>query len=768
LFELGPSGQAEVERAANASLARQSVGSVVGQGVAIAILLGTTTLSADHSPWLVGLAAWVVFVAAGRLLVARVFTRMYPVKPARWSSLFGLAQVLASATWGVVGAATLVSAGSNDESSLVLLCVAGVSTAGLTSLNASRTLLRVHIVCVLSPLLLAAPLLPGNGRHLVGFAVMVVVYAAFLWFQAGYAQAAFLQTMVSTTLVERQALELARQRDEVEAQATLIECQTEAATDGIFSMDDRGRVLRVNSAFREMWGVAEDRIRPGDEARKLGKLMGAKLVDPASFHRTIEVIASDPSATVREHLALTDGRVIRWANWPVRDEAGKNYGRLSYHSDVTRLVAAEREARASEARARAVIEGAHDAIVGIDDALRVVHFNGSAERTFGTSRGAVLGTPFMDLAVPADAREAFVAWLRGRARETGETGEWSDLSLLRASGKRFSAECAIARAEDGEGAPTTLFVRDVSVAKQLEAELRQAQKLESVGRLASGIAHEINTPVQFVGDSLEFVQESIPDLFRLLRAYQELLIPAARVDPEAAARAAELERAVDLEYLAENVPPALDRARDGIQRVATIVQGMKEFAHPSRREMAPTDLNRAIQTTLTVARNEYKYVADVETELGDLPLVTCNAGELNQAILNIVINAAHAIGDAAGSGGPRGRIGVRTWCDGRSAFISISDSGTGIPDAIRERVFEPFFTTKSVGRGTGQGLAITRSVVVDKHRGDLTFDSKLGAGTTFVIRLPVRPSPSGRAGGVAAEHDGGPSKTAQVETSGAV
>jgi two-component system NtrC family sensor kinase len=185
------------------------------------------------------------------------------------------------------------------------------------------------------------------------------------------------------------------------------------------------------------------------------------------------------------------------------------------------------------------------------------------------------------------------------------------------------------------------------------------------------------------------------------------------------------------------VPGSFESCQDGISRISTIVRAMKEFAHPDQSEMASADLNRALQTTLAVAKNEYKYVADVTTDFGDLPPVLCHVGDLNQVFLNLIVNAAHAIGDVVGKGGSKGTIRITTCQEGDSARIDIADTGSGIPEAIRQRIFDPFFTTKEVGKGTGQGLAIARSIVVTKHHGSLTFESEVGKGTTFTIRLPI-------------------------------
>ncbi|MBL0213818.1 MAG: HAMP domain-containing protein [Myxococcales bacterium] len=279
---------------------------------------------------------------------------------------------------------------------------------------------------------------------------------------------------------------------------------------------------------------------------------------------------------------------------------------------------------------------------------------------------------------------------------------------------------------------------------KIELELRQAQKLESVGRLASGIAHEINTPVQFVSDSVSFLETATRDLMSVIatnRETREAVTAKAMTVEEALAWTSEVETEADVDYLLEQIPLAVERALQGMERVSTIVRSMKEFAHPDHAEAAPADVNRAITSTITVARNEYKYLADLETDLGDLPMVSCHLGELNQVVLNLVINAAHAIESVTRGTDRRGKIAIRTTARDGHVVIEIADDGCGIPTAILDRIFDPFFTTKEVGKGTGQGLAIARSVIVDKHHGKLTVDSVVGRGTTFRIWLPLTLEP---------------------------
>jgi PAS domain S-box-containing protein len=285
------------------------------------------------------------------------------------------------------------------------------------------------------------------------------------------------------------------------------------------------------------------------------------------------------------------------------------------------------------------------------------------------------------------------------------------------------------------------LMNEMQERERMAIELRLAQKLESVGRLAAGIAHEINTPIQYVGDSVSFLQSAAADLRSLRIGYQHAIQrllarePPQNVLPEVEKMAA----AADLEFLDAEIPKAFERTLEGVERVAAIVRAMKEFAHPDSAQHESADLNHAIETTLTVARNEYKYCAQVATRLSELPLVSCNVGELNQVFLNLIVNAAHAVAES-GKDVASGLITVITATAGDEVSISIADNGCGIAPENLERIFDPFFTTKPVGRGTGQGLAIARSIVVEKHGGRIAVQSAVGDGTTFTLYLPLRKS----------------------------
>ena len=269
--------------------------------------------------------------------------------------------------------------------------------------------------------------------------------------------------------------------------------------------------------------------------------------------------------------------------------------------------------------------------------------------------------------------------------------------------------------------------------KRLELELRLAEKMRAVGQLAAGIAHEINTPVQFIGDSLWFLGEACRDLLAVVEAPRS----TDPVDPDQTATlvvAPQLQ--IDLPFLREEVPRAISRCELGIERVTKIVRALKELAHPDGGTQEPADLNQAIENTLIVVANEIKYVADVHLDLQAAGIVRCHVGEVQQVLLNLLVNAGHAIADRVGATGARGTIRIATRDEGNDCVIDIADDGAGITVAVRDRIFEPFFTTKPVGKGSGQGLPIARAFVVEHHGGSLTFDSELGKGTTFTIRLP--------------------------------
>ena len=389
----------------------------------------------------------------------------------------------------------------------------------------------------------------------------------------------------------------------------------------------------------------------------------------------------------------------------------------------------------------------------------IVYCNKIVADQHGSPREELIGKPITWLAL-VGRNPNYLAEVQAALR-AGRTFHYED-EVTRPDGSSFWIGVSVRPLYDGAGRLTHLvavgaditskraeilkkqelqdkLVAEMKERERMVIELQLAQKLESVGRLAAGIAHEINTPIQYLGDSVHFLRSAFDELDQLR---ERACDAAARLPESAERRALELEMAelakkYDLEYLRSEVPKAFTRTFDGVERVANIVKAMKEFAHPDSHEQSPADLKHALETTLLVASNEYKYVARIQTEFGELPPVVCNVGELNQVFLNLIVNAAHAIKDS-GKDLDTGEIKIRLSVEGDEAVIRVGDNGCGVPPENLSKLYDPFFTTKEVGRGTGQGLAISHSIVVDKHDGEIGVSSDVGVGTEFTVRLPIR------------------------------
>lgn len=336
-----------------------------------------------------------------------------------------------------------------------------------------------------------------------------------------------------------------------------------------------------------------------------------------------------------------------------------------------------------------------------------------------------------------------------------DEGPTLDVGDALAAGRSFAATVSLHR-KDGAmrwadldmhpvteaGGPAVAHVvvlTDATEREQTSTRLAHAERLATIGRLAAGVAHEIATPVQFIGDSVQFLRDAITDLAAVMAALRRVrqAVTDGADAAEAARAAIAVEDAADLDYLIDNAPRAVESCVEGLDRVSAIVRSLKEFAHPQQSAMSSTDLNHIVRSTLTLARNEYKYVADLDTTFGVLPPVTCIAGSISQVVLNLVVNAAHAVGDVVKASGGKGRIAVSTHVEGEHAVITVRDSGSGIADDVRPHIFEAFYTTKAVGKGTGQGLALAWAIVAGDHAGAIDVESAPGQGATFRVRLPA-------------------------------
>lgn len=490
----------------------------------------------------------------------------------------------------------------------------------------------------------------------------------------------------------------------------------------VWMTDPDGSTTYLNHRGTEFLGLSEGQvhgwgwvsaIHPDDADRSRSSWQSA-VRSGEHYHSEYRLRGAD--GVYRWHLAQgvplwgTNGRIDGWVGtW----------------TDIDHRKLGESIVRASETRYRVLFEAnPHPMWVFAPTTYHFLAVNDAAIIHYGFTRDQFLHMTLADLEPTAPGESADPVEFAPIPGRMGQTR-----THRRAGGDVRQMELAAHPIEfDGQNAVLVLAI-DVTERKVMEEQLKQAQKLESIGQLAAGIAHEINTPIQYIGDNTNFLGEVLRDLSTVLAAYR-----LASHDPAALPAAEAAAQAADIEYLLAEAPQALSQTRDGVKQVARIVKAMKEFAHPGTTDKVAVDLNKALETVTTVARNEWKYVADLHTRFDpNLPAVRALPGELNQVFLNLLVNAAHAVKAVGG----KGTITITTRKLGNMAEVLIADSGCGIPEDVRRRVFDPFFTTKPVGQGTGQGLAIAHTVVVKQHGGAITFESEVGKGTTFIVRLPV-------------------------------
>ena len=536
-----------------------------------------------------------------------------------------------------------------------------------------------------------------------------------------------------------QAHDITARKDEqlrLEAREALYRTAIDHANVGIGVLDDRSRFLVANSVLAAVHGMrAEDiigmhpmELTPPEHREEVFRDARANFDDPDFTFMEREMPAQRADGTQGW---------VKVAVTFVRDHAGRVVNHVTISQDVTRRRLAEDALRESEQRYRSLVERLPMTIYSahVDRPTEAMYVSPGIEALLGyTAEEWMADASLFPRSLHPEDRDRVLAAHRA-ATNTGDEIKM-EYRMIARDGRVVDVhqEGLIVADEHGRPAYHHGFAKDVTERHQLEEQLRLAQRLESVGQLAAGIAHEINTPVQFVSDSVKFLQDGCADLLDLVDAYETA---GPEPGPEALARLDDARDYADLPYLRERLPAAFERTVSGLKRVTDIVRAMRDFAHPGRGGQAPVDLNDAIRNTLVVANSQIKYVADVDADLGDIPPIMADGGELNQVLVNLIVNAAHAISDVVADTEERGVIRLGTRRDGDEVVVTIGDTGTGISEENRKRIFDPFFTTKAVGKGTGQGLALVRTVVCDHHKGTICVDSELGVGTIFEIRLPI-------------------------------
>lgn len=499
---------------------------------------------------------------------------------------------------------------------------------------------------------------------------------------------------------------------------------------GVFYKGIDGKYLGCNESFSKMMG------RPRED------FLGISVFDlfppdlAAIYYKQDQALFERPGKqTYEAQIETGDGERIEvlFHKAAYKDSSGRVAGLVGIMFDITDRKQAEEQTRLLETALNATASG----VAVTDREGTIIWTNPAFSRITGYSFEELKGeNPRVLKSGQHDNDFYRELWKTVLAGET-----WSGQFINKRKDGTLSYDESLITPvlnDHGEIKHFIAIKQEIGERLQLESQLRQAQKIEAIGTLAAGIAHEINTPTQYVSDNFQFIKESFGDLKVLLL---ELVKERSKIASAEEAEQALLELAGehDIGFVLEEIPRALDESAEGLERIAAIVKAMKAFSHPGTEERVSTDLNKSISDTVTVCRNEWKYVADLNLRLADdIPPVICFPGEINQVWLNLIVNAAQAIGEKIGkSPKERGFINVSTSKENGWAVVRIEDSGGGIPDSIKDRIFDPFFTTKAVGFGTGQGLAISHSVITEKHQGVLEFESVAGQGTTFTVKLPL-------------------------------
>ncbi len=512
-------------------------------------------------------------------------------------------------------------------------------------------------------------------------------------------------------------------------------------TDNAVVITDRsGMIEWVNEGFTRLTSYSMDEV--------VGKKHGTFLIGPDTDPKTVEEMRLGLETGMGYSVEVINYNKAGKPYWigmeltPVRNTQGELERFIAVERDITREIVLRQKLVAETELMNAILEAIPFQVYWKNDELELEGCNTAFANYVGcNSREEVIGSDEHQIGqLPPDSIDAFVE--DATVMRTGEPIIDDPRTWEMPNGDARDLLVSKIPLNDQKGNSTGvvgLFI-DITRRNQLENQLLQAQKLESIGQLAAGIAHEINTPAQYVGDNTRFLRDEFNGILKVIEDYSRQLdksMPQKEWDERADEIKQTLDE-VDYEFIRNEIPQAIEQSLEGIERITTIVRAMKDFSHPGSSQKELVDLNQAIDSTATVCSNKWKYAADLEFDFQDsMPHVPCFLGEFNQVMLNLIVNAADAISEQRGDSGEKGKIIVRTCTDGEDAVITVTDDGPGMAEDVLAKIFDPFFTTKVVGKGTGQGLAISQDVIVQKHGGTIDVQSKPGEGTTFTVRLPL-------------------------------
>lgn len=525
----------------------------------------------------------------------------------------------------------------------------------------------------------------------------------------------------------------------LKANERLLSVTLKSIGDGVISTDSENIIKFINAKAADITGWSIEEALEQELCEVFQSAQGAR--NPLCLIDTEKKAESLNHYTI---LFARDGKIknLEINNAPLLNDSGETIGNVLIFRDISERIRADAMRRKIFMQNIQLLASIPLILISLNKNNLIKHWNNPAQKAFGIKDIFAIGTDFFDSEISWDwnAMKKCI----DQCRKTGNPAKLQDFRYIRSDKREGFLKITVSPfGNEDIGKSSVLIVgEDITERRSLENQLTQAQKLESIGQLAAGIAHEINTPIQYLSDNLAFLQESFNDILTVKSKFDifQKTIPKSF---QSTREGMELNQAItelDLDYLAEEIPTAVSHSKEGLEYVTKIVKGMRDFSHPKVRKKVCIDINKAILSTITVARHEWKNIAEIETQFDkDLPQIFCYPGELNQVILNIVINATHAIEDLIGTNpDEKGKITITTQQNNEYVEIRVKDSGTGIPKNIQSKIFDPFFSTKDVNRGTGQGLSISYSVIVEKHHGNLTFETESGKGTTFLIQLPIQ------------------------------
>lgn len=509
----------------------------------------------------------------------------------------------------------------------------------------------------------------------------------------------------------------------------------ENAHDGIeITQDDK--IIFANARFAQMLGYQLNEIKNLPFSQVFTKKAKADLYHRQKLRLKNKKVPNNYNTTFKRK----DGKIIDVdVKYEIIDFQGKP-ATFSIIQDITSLKRAQEDLIKNEEKYRDLVEKAGIAIFVDDEKGDFVFFNDYFCSLFGYSRKEMEKQSRENLIHPEDLE--MVNEFHKKRLEGDQSPINFQARCIRKNGETFFVEVDITEIKNNNKTiGTRNYLRDITERRNLETQLSHAQKMESIGQLAAGIAHEINTPTQYVNDNVYFFKDSFKDIIELVKKYRKLLDNDnisfnnnGKID-----EIKEFEKEIDVEYLMDDIPEAIENSLEGVGRIAKIVKAMKEFSHPGQEEKVKININETLENIITISKTEWKYVADLETNFdGDLPLISCLPSELNQVFLNIIVNAAQSIEEKFGEQNlAKGLIKISTLKNCEYAVIKISDTGMGITKENMSKIFDLFFTTKAFGKGTGQGLAISHVVITQKHNGKIEVESEVGKGSTFIIKIPI-------------------------------